>query len=123
PTPHLDGLRKDGVKLSQWYANSPVCSPSRASLLTGKYPGHAGIESILGGRRDSPGLPLQPTLACLLRERGYRTGITGKWHLGADAAHAPRNYGFDEFFGFRAGCVDYYSHIFYWGDHDPVHDL
>jgi arylsulfatase A-like enzyme len=123
PTPYLDSLCRDGVKLSQWYSNSPVCSPSRASLLTGKYPAHAGVESILGGTRRTPGLPPQPTLASRLRDRGYRTGLFGKWHLGADAAYAPSHYGFEETFGFRAGCVDYYSHIFYWGAHNPVHDL
>ncbi|WP_193105774.1 sulfatase-like hydrolase/transferase [Brachybacterium sp. FME24] len=123
PTPHLDSLRTNGVKLSQWYANSPVCSPSRASLLTGKYPAHAGVESILGGRRGTPGLPPQPTLSSLLRDRGYATGLFGKWHLGTDPAFAPGRYGFDEVFGIRAGCVDYYSHIFYWGGRNPVHDL
>lgn len=123
PTPHLDSLAAAGTKLTQWYANSPVCSPSRASLLTGKYPDRAGVESILGGRRDLPGLPPQPTIASQLRERGYRTGIFGKWHLGTGPEFAPQHYGFEESFGFRAGCVDYYSHIFYWGGHDPVHDL
>ncbi|MGP9845117.1 sulfatase-like hydrolase/transferase [Brachybacterium sp. 107] len=123
PTPHLDALCASGVKLSQWSANSPVCSPSRASLLTGKYPGHAGVESILGGRRDTVGLPHQATLASHLRERGYATGLFGKWHLGVDPAYAPTRYGFDEVFGLRAGCVDYYSHIFYWGRDNPVHDL
>ncbi|WP_114854423.1 sulfatase-like hydrolase/transferase [Brachybacterium sp. YJGR34] len=123
PTPHLDGLCARGVKLSRWYVNSPVCSPSRASLLTGKYPGHAGVESILGGRRTTPGLPQQPTLASRLGERGYATGLFGKWHLGVDPDYAPGRFGFDEVFGIRAGCVDYYSHIFYWGGHNPVHDL
>ncbi|UQN29288.1 sulfatase-like hydrolase/transferase [Brachybacterium kimchii] len=123
PTPHLDALCAAGVRLPQWYANSPVCSPSRAALMTGRYPAHAGVESILGGTRRTPGLPHQPTLASHLRERGYRTGLFGKWHLGADPAYAPARFGFDETFGFRAGCVDYYSHIFYWGDHNPVHDL
>jgi arylsulfatase A-like enzyme len=123
PTPHLDSLCRSGVKLSRWYSNSPVCSPSRAALLTGKHPAHAGVETILGGSRRTPGLPPQPTLASRLRERGYRTGLFGKWHLGAADEYAPTRYGFEEVFGFRAGCVDYYSHIFYWGGHDPVHDL
>lgn len=123
PTPHLDALCRRGVRLTQWYANSPVCSPSRASLLTGRYPERAGVEAILGGSRTTPGLPPQPTLASRLRDRGYRTGIFGKWHLGADPAFAPGRYGFDEVFGFRAGCVDYYSHIFYWGSRAPIHDL
>src|SRR5699024_11168340 len=61
PTPHLDALCRDGVKLSRWYSNSPVCSPSRAALLTGKHPAHAGVETILGGSRRTPGLPPQPT--------------------------------------------------------------
>ncbi|MBM7500286.1 arylsulfatase A-like enzyme [Brachybacterium muris] len=123
PPPHLDSLCQGGIKLSRCYANSPVCSPSRAALLTGKHPAHAGVEQILGGSRRTPGLPPQDTLATLLRERGYRTGLFGKWHLGAAEEFAPTRYGFEEVFGFRAGCVDYYSHIFSWGGHDPVHDL
>lgn len=69
PTPHLDSLCRDGVKLSRWYSNSSVCSPSRAALLTGKHPAHAGVETILGGSRRTTLLP-QPTLASRLRERG-----------------------------------------------------
>jgi arylsulfatase A-like enzyme len=122
-TPALDALAASGVLLPQWYSNSPVCSPSRASLLTGRHPAHAGVEAILGGTRDTVGLPPQPTLATALRERGYHTGIFGKWHLGVDPAYSPLERGFDEHFGFRAGCVDYYSHIYYWGERNPVHDL
>ena len=122
-TPRLDELALSGVRLPEWYSNSPVCSPSRASLMTGRYPAHAGVESILGGSRRTPGLPPQPTLASELRERGYATGLFGKWHLGADPAYGPLNRGFEHYFGFRAGCVDYYSHIYYWGDNNPLHDL
>ncbi|MGK5680998.1 sulfatase family protein [Actinoplanes sp. URMC 104] len=122
-TPALDGLAAAGARLTQWYANSPVCSPSRASLLTGRHPAHAGVEAILGGSRDTVGLPPQSTLAGHLRDRGYATGIFGKWHLGADPAYGPLERGFDEHFGFRAGCVDYYSHIYYWDNRNPVHDL
>jgi arylsulfatase A-like enzyme len=122
-TPALDALAASGVRLPEWYSNSPVCSPSRASLLTGRYPAHAGVEAILGGTRHTAGLPAQPTLATALRDRGYATGIFGKWHLGADPAFGPLHYGFDTHFGFRAGCVDYYSHIYYWGEHNPIHDL
>lgn len=122
-TPALDALCASGARLSQWYSNSPVCSPSRASLLTGRYPAHAGVEAILGGTRSTAGLPQQTTLASELKERGYKTAIFGKWHLGASDEFSPLHYGFDEFFGFRAGCVDYYSHIFYWGAHNPIHDL
>jgi arylsulfatase A-like enzyme len=122
-TPNLDRLCASGVRLPQWYSNSPVCSPSRASLLTGRYPAHAGVETILGGSRRTRGLPRQETLASELRRRGYRTGIFGKWHLGVDHEFSPLRFGFDESLGFRAGCVDYYSHIYYWGADNPVHDL
>lgn len=99
-TPALDGLAASGVRLPQWYVNSPVCSPSRASLLTGRHPAHAGVEAILGGTRRTVGLPDQPTLASELRGRGYATGIFGKWHLGVDPEYGPLKRGFDEHFGF-----------------------
>lgn len=123
-TPNLDRLAAGGLRLTHWYANSPVCSPSRAALLTGRHPVHAGVQEILGGARGTPGLPPQPTLATHFGRAGYATGIFGKWHLGTDDDYGPLRRGFDTHFGFRAGCVDYYSHIFYWGrPGDPVHDL
>ncbi len=122
-TPSLDALCASGVRLPQWYSNSPVCSPSRASLLTGRYPARAGVETILGGTRHTAGLPDLPTIASELRDRGYATSIFGKWHLGVDTDYSPLRRGFDTHFGFRAGCVDYYSHIYYWGEHTPLHDL
>ncbi|UNK71176.1 sulfatase-like hydrolase/transferase [Microbacterium sp. H1-D42] len=123
-TPHLDGLAARGIRLTDWYSNSPVCSPSRAALLTGLHPVHAGVQEILGGKRGTPGLPEQPTLATRLRDEGYRTGIFGKWHLGVGDGYRPLDRGFERHFGFLAGCVDYYSHIFYWGQGvNPVHDL
>jgi len=126
-TPHLDALAASGARFTDWYSNSPVCSPSRASVLTGRYPVHAGVRSILGGHRQSTGLPQEtPTIAAALKRMGYRTAMTGKWHLGVTEESQPHNHGFDEWFGFLAGCIDYYSHIFYWGiggGVDPVHDL
>ncbi|MGH3501632.1 MAG: sulfatase-like hydrolase/transferase [Nocardioidaceae bacterium] len=83
-----------------------MCSPSRAALLTGRYPAHAGVETILGGTRRTRGLQHQETIASELRRRGYRTGAFGKWHLGVASEFSPMHYGFDESFGFRAGCVD-----------------
>ncbi len=126
-TPHLDGLAESGARFTDWYSNSPVCSPSRASVLSGRYPIHAGVRSILGGHRQSTGLTsATPTIASALKDLGYRTAMTGKWHLGVSEECQPHNLGFDEWFGFLAGCIDYYSHIFYWGiagGVDPVHDL
>lgn len=123
-TPHLDRLAARGVRLTNWYSNSPVCSPSRAALLTGRHPVHAGVQEILGGKRGTAGLPAQPTLASRLQDEGYRTGIFGKWHLGTGSGYRPLDRGFAQHFGFLAGCVDYYSHIFYWGQgQNPVHDL
>lgn len=122
-TPHLDALAARGARMAHWYSNSPVCSPSRASLLTGLYPARAGVTEILGGRRGVDGLPAQPTVASELRDAGYRTAMFGKWHLGTAEEFRPRDRGFESHHGFLAGCVDYYSHIFYWGPDNPVHDL
>ncbi|MGG3280351.1 sulfatase-like hydrolase/transferase [Paenibacillus solani] len=126
-TPHLDELAEKGIRFTNWYSNSPVCSPSRASLLTGKYPARAGVSEILGAKRGSHGLPAdEVTLAKALKPAGYRTALYGKWHLGISEETSPNAHGFDEFFGFKAGCVDFYSHIFYWGQGhgvNPLHDL
>ena len=129
-TPHLDALAHGGVLFTDWYSNSPVCSPSRAALLTGRYPGNAGVRSILAGHRTATGLPSHvPTLATALRDQGYATYMSGKWHLGLAEASRPHNHGFEHWFGHMAGCIDYYSHIFYWGANNPgpgispTHDL
>jgi arylsulfatase A-like enzyme len=126
-TPNLDRLAASGVRFTDWYSNSPVCSPSRAALLTGCYPGNAGVRAILGGHRTASGLlPEAPTISSELKKLGYNCYLSGKWHLGLSAGCRPQAHGFDHWFGFMAGCVDYYSHIFYWGMSggvNPIHDL
>lgn len=127
-TPNIDALAENGIRFSSMYSASPVCSPSRAALLTGRYPGNAGVRAILAGHRKASGLtPKVPTLATALKKEGYATGICGKWHLGLKEECRPNANGFDEFSGFLAGCLDYYSHIFYYGmadgGSDPTHDL
>ena len=127
-TPHIDELAATGARFTDWYANSPVCSPSRAALLTGRYPGNAGVRAILAGHRKATGLtPESPTIASALKDIGYQTAMVGKWHLGLQEQCRPNQNGFDYFYGFMAGCIDYYSHIFYWsmadGRTNPTHDL
>lgn len=126
-TPHLDRLAASGARFTDWHSNATVCSPSRASLLTGKYPQNAGIPSILYSKPgfDVPGLRQgETTLPGELRRLGYRTAAIGKWHLGSAPASRPRAQGFDEWFGFYSGWIDYYSHRFYTLGGQPVyHDL
>ncbi len=127
-TPNVDSLAETGVRCTDWHGGAPVCSPSRASLLTGRYPANAGVRDNVGPDLDMPGLPAdQPTLSSVLRDAGYRTGAFGKWHLGGAADTRPGAHGFEDFFGHVAGCVDYYSHVFYYpmafDAGDPVHDL
>src|SRR5439155_1141837 len=82
---------------------------------------------ILRGHRTATGLPRDvPTIATALRTAGYRTAMFGKWHLGLAEGSRPQDHGFEEWFGFMAGCIDYYSHIFYFDMEvgtDPIHDL
>lgn len=126
-TPHLDRLARSGVRFTDWHASSPVCSPSRASLLSGRLPQRAGVTEILGGRRgEVTGMNAgMPTLAGALGDQlGYRSAMIGKWHLGTAPTSWPDRHGFDHWFGFLAGCVDYYSHLFYYdAATNPVHDL
>ena len=111
-TPTLDALAASGARFTSFCVNSPVCSPSRASLMTGRYPGNAGVRNILMAYRDTPGLPDDaPTLAAALREQGYHTGLVGKWHLGVAEGSRPGDCGFDEWFGHLGGAFDFYSHL------------
>ncbi len=122
-TPTLDRFVTEGVYFRNAYVAAPVCSPSRAALLTGRYPIRAGVPTNAPSRPGHPGMPTsEVTIAELLRDAGYRTALFGKWHLGTAPGYVPNDQGFDEFFGFHAGCVDYWSHYFYWAT-PHFHDL
>src|SRR5581483_4908684 len=128
-TPNLDRLAASGVRFSQWYANAPVCSASRAAILTGKYPDRTGVRGALTSEPtwDVPGLRQgETTLPLLLRNLGYNTAAFGKWHLGSAAQSRPLAQGFDEFFGWYSGWLDAFSHRYYQLGSNPgkiFHDL
>jgi arylsulfatase A-like enzyme len=107
-TPAMDRIAKRGIRFEQGYANAYVCAPSRAALLTGRYPQRYGFYTASDSR---VGLPLsQMTLADLLKSQGYATGAFGKWHLGITPEYHPMKRGFDEFYGFLGhGAHDYYD--------------
>lgn len=103
-TPHIDALAKRGVRLTQGYVSHPVCSPSRAGLMTGRYQQRHGWEFNPAGRDRAAGMSTDElTVADAMRGAGYRTGLIGKWHLGSQPQHHPVNRGFDEFFGMVEG--------------------
>ena len=98
-TPHLDRLARDGARFTHFLSANPVCSPSRAALLTGRYPTRAGVPRVLFPK-DEHGLPdSEVTMSQALKTRGYRTMCVGKWHLGHKPRYLPTNRGFDEYFG------------------------
>ena len=108
PTPNLDALAKGGVRFTNAYVSGPYCSPTRAGLMTGRYPQRFGHEFNTAGPES--GLPLQEiTLANRLKSAGYRTALFGKWHLGAAQRFRPMQRGFDEFFGFLGGEHSYFD--------------
>ena len=115
-TPAMDSLCRDGVRFTQFYSASAVCSPSRAALLTGRVPLRAGVpgnvSSHPGGRGAMPAE--QITMAEMFKAAGYATAHIGKWHLGFTPPTMPNGQGFDYSFGHMGGCIDNYSHFFYW---------
>ncbi|MDB6022424.1 MAG: sulfatase [Pedosphaera sp.] len=132
-TPGMDTIAAHGVRFTQFYSAAPVCSPSRAGLLTGRYPWLVGmpnngpappteaddqLETLTGDGLSATTL----TIADMFRAAGYATAHIGKWHLGSGTGHKPLDKGFDYSFGFMGGCIDNYTHFFYWAG-PSRHDL
>jgi arylsulfatase A-like enzyme len=112
-TPNIDALARDGVRFTDFYANAPSCTPTRAGLITGRYQQRLGLEYPLGMQRGDwdRGLPATGrSLPQLLKNGGYATALVGKWHLGWKPEYAPGRHGFDYFFGFKSGFIDFYEH-------------
>ncbi len=134
-TPSIDALAARGVRFTQFYAAAPVCSPSRAGLLTGRYPVRAGIPGNAGAPPAESVHALtevegaagelwasQITMAEVFQAAGYATAHIGKWHLHSHAGARPLDQGFDVSFGHMGGCIDNFSHVFYWNGPNR-HDL
>ncbi|MDP2985424.1 MAG: sulfatase-like hydrolase/transferase [Hydrogenophaga sp.] len=123
-SPNIDRLAAGGVKFTQGYANSPVCSPTRFALITMRYQYRlrGAMEEPINSRSKGSttlGLPPEvPTLPSLLKKTGYHTALIGKWHLGYPPTFGPLRSGYDEFFGIMAGGVDYFTHCSSSGEHD-----
>ncbi len=114
-TPHIDRIAEDGIRFTQFYANSSVCSPSRASLMTGRYPDRVGVPGVIRTHpENSWGYFNQSavTLPSLLKKNEYHTSLIGKWHLGLEPENHPCRRGFDYFHGFLGDMMDdYYTHL------------
>jgi arylsulfatase A-like enzyme len=108
-TPNIDRLAREGIKLTDFYANGSNCSPTRTGFITGRYQQRYGIELPLGDDAAAGLLPSETSLPNLLKQRGYATALIGKWHLGSQPQFHPNRHGFDEFWGFLIGFHDYYD--------------
>ena len=123
-SPNIDALAAGGLRMTQGYSNSPVCSPTRFALMTMRYQYRirGGMEEPINSKSKGSttlGLPTDiPTLPSLLKDAGYTTALIGKWHLGYPPAFGPLRSGYDDFYGIMAGGVDYFSHCSGKGDHD-----
>jgi len=113
-TPFLDRMASEGLKFTNYYSNGAVSTPTRISLMTGNYQQRAGLEGVIYAqmnKRNEGGISGEDvTIAEIFKENGYSTGIFGKWHLGHKPEHNPIKHGFNEFYGYVSGNVDYISH-------------
>ena len=114
-TPHLERMAAEGLTLTDFHANSSVCSPTRAAFLTGRYQQRVGIVDVVARHLDTPPLhPRELTIAKVMQQAGYHTALFGKWHLGKRKANNPVHFGFDIFRGYLDGYIDYHAHAREW---------
>ncbi|TWT51504.1 Arylsulfatase precursor [Thalassoglobus neptunius] len=125
-TPHLDQMAAEGMRLTDFHSNGPVCSPTRAALLTGRYQQRAGLQEVVFAdpkQNRHHGLQTsETTFAEVLNQLGYATGVVGKWHLGYEEQYNPVHHGFDDFWGYVSGNVCYQSHLDRMGIDDWWHN-
>ena len=111
-TPNIDSIAARGVRFDRFYANSPVCSPTRAALMTGRYPDRAGVPGVIRTHPENSWGRLAadaPILPATLRTANYHSALVGKWHLGLTAPNLPNQRGFDHFHGFLGDMMDDYN--------------
>ncbi len=124
-TPHLDQMAAQGLRFTDFHSNGSVCTPTRAALLTGRYQQRAGLEGVIYVRGETRKTGLDTTTYTLaegLKSQGYATGIMGKWHLGYDTKYNPVAHGFDTFYGYVSGNIDFHSHYDNAGIYDWYHN-
>lgn len=117
PTPSIGSIGCSGIKFNNFYVTAPICTPSRYGLLLGKYQYRAASpfhSALMPGPDDNVHLAEgEVTIADILKKKGYKTALIGKWYLGhGNVEYGPNNHGFDEFYGFLPGCIDFYKHTY-----------
>lgn len=125
-TPVLDKMASEGIKFTDFHSNGAVCTPTRASLITGNYQQKAGLEGVIYVQKEKRIYGISPeekTMAEIFKDAGYKTGMFGKWHLGYKSEFNPTYHGFDEFYGYVSGNVDYISHRDGIGVYDWWHNI
>lgn len=128
PTPHLDQMAEEGLRLTDFHSNGSVCSPSRAAFMTGRYQQRSGVDGVVTADPKNAGYQFgldpekETVLSQTMSQAGYQTGLFGKWHLGYLEKFHPMNYNFERFVGFLSGNIDYHSHYDRVGTFDWWHD-